>query len=137
MLQNKIVKHLQLVAQNYGFTVETEIPDDQSYIDIVMQKGNMDLDVIVPKIDGEYFAYGMESTGLPRELYSADPTDLSSRSREILANAEKLMSGQVYFYAAPSFLNQRKGFINLDIDGKTVRVPQAYNYFKLPLKTED
>lgn len=133
MLDSDVINQLQHIAQECKASIELNIADDESYVDVSLRVKSIDIDVIATKIHGEYLAYGMESTGLPRELYMLDDSDELLRSREIISNVEKLLKRQIPFHAAPGALNKSKGYVVLSIDGKSTKVPQKSNFFKLPM----
>lgn len=134
MLESNVISRLQYIAQECGATLELDTPEDKSYVDVLLRTSDIDIDVIAPKIHGEYLAYGIESTGLPREIYVSDTNDEIQRSEEILDNVEKLLKKQLTFHPKPSLLNKARGYIHLKIDSKDEKVYLKSNFFKLPVK---
>jgi hypothetical protein len=134
-MHNEPIKKLRQIAHEFNCQLSIEAVQDDSYVDCVLQKDDIDLDVIFPRHNGEYYAYGIESTGLPREIYLDDPKDFTEkdRSNEILETIEKILAKKIKFHEKPGIFNKEKGYIILPIDGKETKIPQKKNYFRLPV----
>src|SRR5690348_14519916 len=77
--------------------------------------------------DSEYFAYGLDSDGLPRELYpDSTPAGftMQNRSDEIIHNVELLLERRLKFHMTRSLVGKVGGYIPMQIDGNERRVRQ-------------
>lgn len=139
MEKQDIINEFKKIADEFGLKLEVDEHSDGSYVDVSLVGGVVDLDVIIPRHFGKYYAYDISSTSLPREFYFSPkennftPDDEDERSREIIDNVRNLLGKKLQFHHAPGILNKKRGYITLPVDGKPTRLYQKYNAFGLPL----
>lgn len=127
-MMNSVIPDIKKIAQKYSADLSVEESRDASYIDCVLQASDIDVYILATKFEEGYFAYGLESSFLPRELYPDSITrkefSLADRNDEILRNVELILSKRVAFFPSPSILNKKRGYIVLDVDGIKTRIYQ-------------
>jgi hypothetical protein len=131
----KVAQKLQDIASKHGYECELTYDNDGSLIDAAINKGGLDLYVVIPRHEGEYYAYGLSSSGLPREIYPDNVragVTKEQRSNEILQTVDKLLGRKIRFTHKPGVFNRASGFIVLSIDGRETKIPLKNNYFGLP-----
>ncbi len=135
-MESEVVTKLKQIAADAGYKISLTEEADGTYIDCVIENGDVDLAVAIPKHDGEFYAYDIQSTGLPLEVYSDELSEGFSeqaRSSEILDNVDKILNKKIEFHPKPRVLNGDAGYIVLPIDGKSVKLRQKRNSFGLRL----
>ncbi len=132
------IKRLESIAQAAGLSVSrTEIVRDQNIFEMILKNSEIDLHILFIEEDGMQYAYDISSGLLPRELYPDSPKapiSIQDRNNEILNNIESILKRQFTFYKKPSFLNSRKGYFEMPIDGQRIKIIQKNNYFGLPVE---
>lgn len=127
------LKHIA-IKNNWKFRLDEE----EAIAFFRFSSGDKELWVNLILKDDTWFAYGLSSDGLPREIYADslqnDFTE-EQRSSEIMKTVDQLFSKSLAFHRSPSFLNKSKGYIVLNIDGKTSKALLKQNYFQLPSVT--
>jgi|GEM_PF-2813508 len=136
-MYEEVIKQIQTVADETNFLLGLERSDDGMYIDCQLNQGAISIDVAVPKHNGQYYAYSIESPGLPREVYSdeiAKDFSESRRSEEIVQTLNGLLSRTIMFHKKPTLFSRTSGYIEIPLDGDITKIPVKNNYFNLPVK---
>jgi hypothetical protein len=131
-LKNK----LQVIAKKAGFSLQLQMEHDGNFMEGKFHKDGVNLYVAIPKHDGKFHVYTLESPGLPRELYpdkAREGISNQQRNDEILTNIEDLLQKKIAFTPKPGTFKKEAGFIELPVDGVTRKIKQNRNYFGLPL----
>lgn len=133
-----VISEMKQIAKDYGASLEVEEHSSGDYIDCVINKNNIDLYVVATRFNGDYLAYSLTSSHLPREVYpdnikNADFTE-KDRNKEILQNVELLLSGRKIFHSKPSFFNKKRGYITLSVDGLESKIFQKSNSMGLKIE---
>ena len=89
--------------------------------------------------EGEFLPTDLDVKGLYREIYG-DPLDSPEaariRAQEIIRNLEWIMDKKGVFHPVPSLFNKQRGYIEMPIDGKKIKITQKQNFFHFPVATE-
>jgi|GEM_PF-3458104 len=136
MADKSSTKILSHIAEVNGAKIVFDEASDNTYMDCEITKKDVKLYVIFTNFHGIYYAYGLNSAIAPSELYldlkTTEPDVLKTREEEIFGNVERLLQKEVTYHENPSFFNKQRGYIELQVDGKVVRLPQKSNVLKLP-----
>ncbi|RYF28758.1 MAG: hypothetical protein EOO17_04135 [Chloroflexi bacterium] len=126
---------IEELADKYNVEFSSEMHESKDYIECMVNKGGIDLDVVATRFGEDYFSYSLSSSHLPRELYpdTIKTAGFSEKNRndEILQNLRKILSKQVKFYSKPSLLNKKRGYILLTVDGIETKIFQKSNSMDL------
>lgn len=129
-------KRLEAIASKYNTTIKLNESDDDAYIDCEISNNDMQLYVIFTRFGDRYYAYSLNSDIAPSELYldldSRKPSDLEKREDEIFHTIDLLLGKKIVFHRKPSFFNKQRGYIELTVDGKPLKLMQKGNLLKLP-----
>jgi hypothetical protein len=119
-----------------GAAITTEDSSDGTYIDCTIKLEDMELFVIFTLFGDRYYAYSLNSALAPSELYmdikSDSLDDLATRDEEIRDTVVKLLEKNIPYYRTPGIFNKHRGYVELPVDGKILRLSQKKNYFNLP-----
>jgi hypothetical protein len=92
--------------------------------------------VVLTKFGNTYYAYGLNSDIAPSELYMDLQTDelkvLKKREEEIFKNVTLFLRKEITYHKNPSMFHKSRGYVEMQVDGKRVRVSQKSNLLKLP-----
>jgi hypothetical protein len=132
MNKDAIIQRIHAIVDQFDARVDVKVLEDKSFIEFIITRDGWDLDVTAPLIDGSYYLYDVESTGLPRELYANEPRDVALRDEEIEEHLVSILGRTMQFHPAPLLFYTWRGYLVLNIDGKPRKVMQRRNYFQLP-----
>ena len=136
MKARESVKQLESIAQDNYASINTDYSDNGEYIDCEIVKDNIKIYVILTKFNDDYYAYNFDSDIAPSEFYldlkSDSPTLVSRREKEIFSNITLLLNKKLRYHKKPSMLNRERGYVELNIDGKTTKIWQKRNLLGLP-----
>lgn len=125
----KELKRITEIANEYSASLEVDEARDGSYVDCIINHNGLDLSVTLTRFNDNFYAYSLESTILPRDLYPDEIKQASiapeDRSEEIINNVRLLLSRSASFTKSPSILNKNRGYITIPVDGESNKI-----YFK-------
>lgn len=114
------------IANEYSASLEVDEASDGSYVDCIIDHNDLDLSVTLTRFHDNIYAYSLESTILPRDLYPDEIKQTSitpeDRSDEIINNVRLLLSRGILFVRSPSIFNKDRGYITISVDGKANKI---------------
>ena len=127
------INELREFTNSINADARVEVADDRMYVEVEINHGDIDIDILFTNVKDEYYATGIESSGLPRNIYNDNFRDdmVDQRNAEILATVKDLLLKRIDFHKSKSIFNRKKGYIVLAIDGVKTKFPLKGNYFGL------
>lgn len=136
MTDRTSIDYLEQLAKRINATVTFDGPDDSSYIDSKLSRDGIDVYIILTKFNNRFYAYSLNSnlatSGLYADMQSDKDEHLKARENEIFKNAESILRKEVVYHKTPSLFNRQRGYVELNIDGKPVKLFQKRNLLALP-----
>lgn len=83
-MKHSAISTIKLLAPEYNARLNISKAEDGSYIDCVIRVGSIDFYVIISRIENQYLAYGLESSLLPRGLYSDEIKNTFFRGKTVM-----------------------------------------------------
>jgi hypothetical protein len=119
------INKLEYLADQMGADISTSSPDDKYYYDVTIQLNDIEYYLIVLLHDDKYYISDLGCNKFAHLVYPEVITNgytPEQRDDEIMSNLRKLIKKELKFNKKPNLLNKHRGFIILDVDGKSKKI---------------
>lgn len=127
---------LEKLFKKYGYKYEmSDFTNEGEVYSARASKDTVSFHILLINKDSGVLAYDLESSFMPRDIYSDDTENgftAQQRSKEILQNLQLLLDRKVTFHADKSLFNKHRGYIELKVDGKARKIYLKDNSFDFP-----
>lgn len=129
------VDKFKKISEMFGADFKFEVAGNYQYGDCHISKGVRNIFISFVKYEDQYIAYGMTADIAPSELYldikNDDYENRIKRQNDILQNLKRLLGDDLRYVKKPSIFNESRGYIEIPIEGSTLKVMQKKNIWNL------